>query len=181
MLRCTALLLLAASAQATFDRYAGYLPLTQITDEAAIDLDQLKFNEELYDDYVNKAKQVYIEGGNSGSFAMLNLTTSGSAQSYLAGSKVVGKNSAGATVEGNIQNDISWGASDTAAFVNVTYKVASTQASYMSCQVGGLYKFGEAVKTGCKSLRWSLFINVVCLDFLQLISWSFLNLRPSGY
>ena len=153
MFRSIALLLLATSAQAELDRYAGYLPDTQITDEAAIDLDQLKFNEQLYDDHENKAMQVYIQGGHSGSFAMMTLTNLTGAESFPAGAKVIGHTGTGSVVEGNLQHAVSWLGTDKTAVVNVTYKVGNVQATYMSCQVGGLFIFSEANRAGCKSYR----------------------------
>lgn len=165
MFRCIALLLLAASTQAELDRYAGYLPDAPITDEAAIDLDQLKFNEQLYDDHENKGMQVYIQGGHSGSFAMMKLTNLTGAGSFTAGAKVIGHTGSGSVVEGNLQHAVSWLATDTTAVVNVTYKVSSVQATYMSCQVGGLFIFSEANRAGCKSYGMYLCCFVLVRDF----------------
>jgi len=152
----TLISLVAASAQAaTYDRYAGYSPATSITDNAAMDLDQLKFNEQLYARKNNNAKQVYIQGGHSGSYAMMKLVglDGGGAKSYPAGTRVLGTNEAGGIVEGTLQNDVAWTADDSVAIVNVTYNVGDRQATYLTCQVGGLYVFGEANRAGCKSFR----------------------------
>ena len=114
-------------------------------------MDQLKLNEQLYDDHENKAMQVYKQGGHSGNFAKMTLTNLTSAETFKAGTKVIGHTETGSVVEGNLQHDVSWLATDTTAVVNVTYKVSNVQASYVSCQVGGLYIFGEANRAGCKS------------------------------
>jgi len=148
----TLISLVAASAQAaTYDRYAGYSPATSITDNAAMDLDQLKFNEQLYARKNTNAKQVYIQGGHSGSYAMMKLVglDGGGAKSYPAGTRVLGTNEAGGIVEGTLQNDVAWTADDSVAIVNVTYNVGDRQATYLTCQVGGLYVFGEANRAGC--------------------------------
>jgi len=153
MFRCTALLLLAASGARAFDRYAGsYKPATQITDEAALDLDQLIINEQLYDRKNNNAMQVYREGGHSGAFARMKLINlSGDNEMYYPkGTKVIGTGDNGLEVVGFVQNDVSWDASATEAMVNVTYKIENVQANYVGCQVGGMYKFQEANRDGCK-------------------------------
>jgi len=145
-------------AEANFDRYAGYLPLTQITDEAAIDLDQLTINEQLYDRKNNNAMQVYKRGGHSGSFAVLRLINLEGNQTYPAGTKVIARSSGdgsdGSMVEGFLQSDISWDATTssmaaTEATVNVTYQTQDSQANYGGCQVGALYEFEEANRAGC--------------------------------
>ena len=49
----------ATSRRLSFGLYAGYSPLTQITDIAAIDLDQYDFNEQLVQRKLNNALHVY--------------------------------------------------------------------------------------------------------------------------
>ena len=146
------LLLLAAQARANFDRYAGYLPVTQITDKAAIDLDQLEFNELLYNREINLAKKVYEKGGHSGAYAELTLEDMGDAASYPAGTGVFGPNKDGNIVFGNLMEDVSWSASDTEALVKVVYKTEDRQAVYTDCQVGGLTEIQKANKDGCELL-----------------------------
>jgi hypothetical protein len=53
-----------AAAVPEYDRYAGYLPSTRVTDEAALDLDQQELN----------AVLSYSQGGHAGSYARLTLT-----------------------------------------------------------------------------------------------------------
>ena len=58
--------LFATVTDAAYNIYAGvYEPKNQITDLAALDLDQLEINMQLYDRKVNNAMLVYQEGAHS--------------------------------------------------------------------------------------------------------------------
>lgn len=150
-----ALLLLAAGAQEEeqqFDRYAGYLPKSSITDQAAIDLDQLSINQQFFPLTLENARNVYRKGGYSGSFAMLTLVNLPNDEviSYPAGTKVLGQSDFGDEVVGFLQNAVTWNISDVDAAVNVTYQVMDRQKDYVNCQLGGLTRLGEANREGCE-------------------------------
>ena len=145
--------LLLSMVTADFDRYAGYLPTTSVTDLAALDLDQEVFNVELTDRHIDKALFVYEEGGHSGSYAKLTLTNLGQpAASYPIGTQVYGKNDAGEQVVGELRTAVSWG-EDTvlAKVINVFYKVSDKQENHVGCQVGGLWRESDGVLKGCFS------------------------------
>lgn len=144
----------------SFDRYAGYVPSTQVTDIAAIDLDQLVFNEELSDRKLNHAMFVYEQGGHSGSFAVLKVNL-GSASSFPtlgvgvthtffpAGTKVFGKTEGLEVVTGTLKNDLKWDATALDQDIEVKYSTSDRQFGYVDCQVGGLTASKKANRVGC--------------------------------
>lgn len=154
----------ATSRRLSFDSYAGYLPSTQITDIAAIDLDQLTLNEQLSGGKLNNALSVYKEGGHSGSYALLGITNSGTSDySFVAGAQVTGVAENGQNVTGVLMSDVTWGKHTQQHFINVKYSNGDSQATYVDCQVGGLYYFHGANRGGCKFIKRILYYNLKCL------------------
>jgi hypothetical protein len=134
-----------------FDRYAGYMPTTQITDIAAIDLDKLDFNVQLQELKVNYAMSVYTQGGHSGNYAVLKLNNlSNTEATYLAGSRVIGVASNLGSVTGTLMADVILTATTLEQHITVRYDTFDTQSTYVNCQVGGLFTFQMATLGGCK-------------------------------
>lgn len=158
---CLVLFVASVHVHANFDRYVGYLPQTSITDFAAIDLDQMNINEQLYDMNIEKALAVYTKGGHSGSYARLKLLELNGAASYPAGTQVLGLSQYEEIVEGFLQNDVTWDATATEFTVDVTYRVFDRQANFVSCQVGGLVDLQQANRDGCKSII-RMFLFSIC-------------------
>ena len=86
----------------------GYKPASQVTDHAAIDLDQkaieILLSQQTEDSFV-QAKAVYEKGGNSKSVA--EVTIVGGAPIYLsAGAEVYGTEVAGQRVYGKVKEAV---------------------------------------------------------------------------
>jgi len=130
---------------------AGYEPLTQVTDYAALDLDQFDYEEQAHVGDFVPARNVYEEGGHSMSFAELVLANPTPDKSFPAGTKAIGVTEKNKTVSGILMEDVAWGSIDG---VNITLKVrydtSDVQAEYVDCQVGGLFTFMKANRNGCK-------------------------------
>jgi hypothetical protein len=90
------------------------------------------------DGFVN-GKRIYVNGGNSNSFAVLTLTTP-LTTAIAAGTAVTGLNGAGGAVSGVTLDNAASGAST----LRVVYNVGS---SILPCAVGGLTSTNT---TGCK-------------------------------
>ena len=151
--RIASLLLLSsivASVNAeVYDRYAGYEPTTSITDYAAIDLDQEILNEETGERILENAWKVYVEGGHSGSYAELTITNTTIHRDYPAGTIVRGMNAFKNFVNGTLMEEAKWNKDSITATIKVLYDVIPLQSEYSDCQVGGLYTFAAAERSGC--------------------------------
>lgn len=130
---------------------AGYLPVTQVTDQAAIDLDQQKIEERVFVGEFAKARNVYTDGGHSFSFAELTLTAPVANKTFPKGTKVYGMNERSQNISGTLLDDVEWGVvGSEGVLVRVLYDTSDEQASYVDCQVGGLFTFMQANREGCK-------------------------------
>eukprot|EP00966_Prymnesium_polylepis_P223491 5171164-Prymnesium_polylepis.1 len=130
------------------ERIAGYQPESTVTDQNAIDLDQEVFEWSLSQWDFSLAKQIYIKGGHSKSYA--DMTVGGIAyREYAAGSRVTGTDFAGRAVTGTLMDDLHVCCncdctnctncnSCAETTMQVLYDVKDVQASYVDCQVGGL-------------------------------------------
>ena len=142
----------------SFERIVGYQPTTQVTDHAAIDLDQQAMEDQLSanGDHV-KAKNVYEQGGHSYSFAQLALQSPVGGGTWPVGTQVFGRAENGNVVTGTLLNGVQWPLEPIVAVyevkANVLYTTSNIQANYVNCQVGGLYTFGAANREGCKLLE----------------------------
>jgi hypothetical protein len=145
--------LAANAAVIEYSRYAGYLPSTRVTDEAALDLDQREFNLVLSERRIKEGLIMYKQGGHAGSYARLTLTNVGSQEDgevLLAGAKVTGNSSFSEPVNGVLKQDVTL--SSAVGDVNVlevVYPVNNTQANHVECQVGGLNAIARANRDGC--------------------------------
>jgi hypothetical protein len=128
----------------------GYSPRTQVTDVAALDLDQQAMEEELFQGRFLKAQAVYRQGGHSSSFAYLMVYNPYAPAKYLEGTQVFGVTPMGGEVSGRLMEDIEWTANTTHMIAKVAYYTSDFQAKSVSCQVGGLFMFDAANQDGCK-------------------------------
>jgi hypothetical protein len=138
----------------SFERLVGYQPTTQITDHAAIDLDQQLMEQQLALGSLITARNVYEQGGHSYSFAQLKLVNTPSGANWPVGTQVFGLTENGLEVDGTLLLPVTWTppANGQIYQVNleVLYKTSDIQEVYVDCQVGGLYTFGAANRNGCK-------------------------------
>lgn len=135
----------------SLQRIVGYQPTTQVTDQAAIDLDQKVMEEELFLGQMVKALNVYQEGGHSRSYAQLTLLAPQGPVSFNAGDTVTGSTLTGGEVTGTLMEPLNIGEGNTQDIqIRVQYTTSDIQAKYVGCQVGGLYTFFEANRAGCK-------------------------------
>jgi hypothetical protein len=148
------LFLLSTTAKATssYNRYAGYLPTHQITDQASIDLDQEVFNAQLSNRNINAAYEIYVQGGHSGSYAVLTVRAGAhSGKTLVAGSAVTGVTNTGTAVQGTLRSNITISPNVADIAIEVIYNTGDNQANYVGCQVGGLTVVQQANLAGCKS------------------------------
>jgi len=141
----------SAERRLTFDRIAGYEPRSKVTDHAAIDLDQFMMEDRLSKGQLITARNVYEFGGHSQSIAKLTLLDPPGAGSFPAGTRVAGIDKMGQEVTGTLAKRLVWddqvGKNEEA---HVQYFTSDIQATYVGCQVGGLYTFEKANLGGCK-------------------------------
>jgi len=122
----------------SYELIAYYEPRSQVTDNNAIDLDQLEIEDQLAigsEVSFEKARRVYSDGGHSKSVAVVKLTsplTRGLAKSTM----VSGKNEAGVTIYGKLLDNYPNGIST----IEIQYRTTDSQKTYVGCQVGGLSK-----------------------------------------
>ena len=122
------------------------LSLSLSSDHCAIDRDQRAIETQLArktNEAWDNAQQIYSNGGNSKSYALITLTEP--LRSDVAkGTTVTGTNDAGNEVAGKMYSATSSGAVN----VKVQYATSDIQDSYVECQVGAL--IGEDINlSGC--------------------------------
>jgi hypothetical protein len=117
---------------ATWEAVAGFYPTSQITDYNAMDLDQAALEIALGRTIISytEVKNIYEQGGNSGSYAEFSVPALTSA--LKTGSPVVGMTSG---VEGKVFMDSLVGETT----IRVAYRVSSEQATYVNCKEGMLF------------------------------------------
>jgi hypothetical protein len=106
---------------------------------------------------LNNAKRIYEEGGHSKSVAKVTLSTplTGSLAKFAS---VSGRNEDGGAVYGKVYDDYPNGSNQ----IMVQYKTTDNQASYVSCQVGGLPKPNLQ---GCLAASGTLSIDGATLSY----------------
>ena len=161
---CLALLILQLSSSASaqvqserrlsFERIVGYQPTTQVTDHAALDLDQQIMEQQLALGNLINARNVYEQGGHSYSFAQIKLFNSPSGANWPVGTRVFGLTEDGQEVSGSLFLPVQWTPPSNGQTyqvnVDVVYTTSDIQEVYVDCQVGGLYTSGKANRNGCK-------------------------------
>jgi hypothetical protein len=120
----------------TFENIAEYEPKSKVTDQNALDLDQLSFEEQLSigsESSFRRAWNIYLQGGHTRSTAVLKLNEPlmrGLSEATL----VTGQTEDGSTVTGNLVDNYPNGI----AAIEVIYTTSNLQKTYVNCQVGGL-------------------------------------------
>jgi len=131
----------------SYEQLALYSPNSQITDHAAIDLDQKSIETQLAldtDDAFANAKAIYQEGGHSKSYALIKLST-GLTAAIAKKTPITGVTENGTAVSGKAYSDYSVGDTE----IKVQYTTSDIQATYVTCQVGALALVGEEMLDGC--------------------------------
>eukprot|EP00980_Cylindrotheca_fusiformis_P025157 scaffold13207_cov143-Cylindrotheca_fusiformis.AAC.10 len=119
-----------------YEKVAGYLPGSQVTDHCSIDLDQKAIEDQLADgtnDSFEKALEIYNNGGHSKSYAQVTLTPN-LTKNLSKGTEIMGKNADGVEVRGKAYDDYSAGDK----VIKIQYATTDIQDSYVGCQVGAL-------------------------------------------
>jgi hypothetical protein len=139
----------------SFERITGYEPTTQVTDFAALDLDQQIMERQLALGSLIHARNVYEEGGHSYSIAQLTLLNNPPSGNWPIGTQVSGLSEDGLRVVlGTLLFAETWeppaNGDPWNVKLDVIYSTNDIQDIYVDCQVGGLYTFGAANRDGCK-------------------------------
>jgi len=143
------LLLLTNAIFSKQEPIAEYEPRSQITDYAAIDMDQKAIQERAGLADFNRALRVYQEGGHSGSYARVTLLNPRENLKYAMGTGVAGTAERGFEVFAELLDDIEWASPDSVQ-VNIKYSVSDEQSHHVDCMVGALYTFEGGYRNGCK-------------------------------
>jgi len=142
-----------------FQNIAGYAPGSQVTDHAAIDLDQKALETNLKigtDDAYVSAKNIYTMGGNSKSYAVLTLAaalTVGVEKNVV----ITGSNADADVITGKAKSDAAIG--DTT--ISFQYSTADT-FPHVTCKVGGLT---EVLLDGCLKEAGQIDIGGTLIDY----------------
>ena len=131
----------------SFERIAGYEPGSQVTDHAAIDLDQKAIETELKkatDEGFANAKNIYEKGGNSKSFARVTLEIPYLTQEIRKGTVISGINANGVQVMGKAKDN--YNAGD--IVIDVQYQTSDTMP-HVTCRVCAQTIALGAVTEGC--------------------------------
>ena len=125
-----------------YERIAGYLPRSKVTDHNAVDLDQAAMESQLGltggANYVT-ATAIYTNGGNSKSYARFTVpgtdTNGNPVPAIPSGTAVLGMSTNGVPINGVTKSAIS----ASATTIDVYYATNTVQANYNGgCQVGSL-------------------------------------------
>jgi len=118
----------------SYSKISGYEPESQVTDHAAIDLDQATIETLLSkqtEESFGQAKAVYEKGGNSKSVA--EVTIAGGATTQLnSGTLVTGTSVAGQQITGKVKDTVTVGVSQ----LRIQYSTTDVQETYVGCRVG---------------------------------------------
>ncbi|GKY95293.1 hypothetical protein MPSEU_000491200 [Mayamaea pseudoterrestris] len=138
----------APARQLSFQRIVNYEPRSQVTDIAALDLDQKVLEEELFLGHMKKAQIVYTQGGHSRSFASVKIKHTNAA--FIKGTIVYAPSATGKEVTGVLMETVQWPkGNETEKIVKIAYQTSDVQSQYVGCQVGGLYELQMANRDGC--------------------------------
>jgi len=117
--------------QAEYAKITNYQPLSDVTQHALIDLDQLELEDHLQNNDWDKAKAIYTQGGNSGATATITLDTA-LTQEFVSGVVVTQDGNAIAT--GKLKSTAVVGAvSITVAYTSVCKKGGSSKPDISGC------------------------------------------------
>lgn len=159
----------------SFESIAGYAPGSQVTDHAAIDLDQQEIEIQLSDgtdDSISIAKYVYEQGAFSKSYAQVKLNSP--LQEVLEkGTGIEGKNADGKDVYGKALGKFDKGSTE----IEIQYKTSDVQDDYVKCQVGALALAGKENTEGCFAAEGELLIDSVTYDYFYSVEAGNKNAR----
>lgn len=131
----------------SFEKITGYEPGTQVTDHAAIDLDQRAIESFLADQTessFSKALRVYENGAHSKSIATVTLTSP--LTSALADDTPI----TGTSVDEQEVTGIAYGSFDVGVVdIKIQYSTKDIQDSYVGCRVGAVAGTEYAMTSGC--------------------------------
>jgi hypothetical protein len=134
------------SRRLSFSRIAGYEPRSQVTDHAAIALDQRSMEDALSNGDFELAEKIYNQGGSSKSFAVLTITggvlTEIKKETPLSGTDVSGNK-----VTGTALQDTAAGS----ATLSFQYDTSDDQDAHSDCMVGALAA-SDQIQTGCLAI-----------------------------
>lgn len=131
----------------SFQKIAVYAPESQVTDHAAIDLDQEAIESQIAlatDASFSNAKTIYQNGGHSKSYAEVQLSQA-LGQTISKGTTISGVDANGNEAVGKAYADAVSGSS----VLQIQYRTSDIQESYVNCQVGGLSSAGLENVEGC--------------------------------
>lgn len=115
-------------------------------DEAVIDLDMEKIVEQIAEQDLLRARNVYRDGGHSKSFAILTLQSPPPNKSLKKSTLVAGWTEKSTRVFGSVLEDVSWQQpSPDGITIKVLYDLKNTEP----CQSGGLFTLRAANRDGC--------------------------------
>jgi hypothetical protein len=147
------------AAQPDLVRMITYDPSSQVTDHAALDLDQkamvkvLKTRGADRQQLLVEARQIYQKGGHSGSYALLSVEIDEPLKIPML-TQVVGTGFDGSTrVRGFVPKELVFKGTEGTIHIPVEYETSNDQENYVKCQVGGLVAAEEAIKGGCKCMN----------------------------
>jgi hypothetical protein len=131
-----------ATTDVAYERIAGYLPRSLVTDHNALDLDQAAMETQLAlrtAAGMTAATAIYTGGGNSKSYARFTVpgtdTLGNQIPAMSSGTTVLGLSATGQAITGSLKSSITAGATQ----IDVTYSTNAVQANYNGgCQVGSL-------------------------------------------
>ena len=139
---------LRVATQASYEVIFNYVPNSKVTDHNAIDLDQEAMETELgkrTDAGMLVAKAIYEQGGHSKAYAEITGATAAAAAYHKGIGKCVATLADGtASGDMSLKSDVAVGATT----YQCLYPTTTVQATYQSCQVGGLPTSAQLV-TGC--------------------------------
>jgi hypothetical protein len=142
----------------------GYTPQTQVTDHAALDLDQQQVVELMDERNVIEARNIYSLGGHSGSYALLTVHIAAANATnpvfFPILSEITGTSRSGHPVYGFIPLDLLFNVTGDVQ-IPVEYVTYNNQPTYVDCQVGGLFTASVANRDGCKLTFVARLISVV--------------------
>eukprot|EP00979_Chaetoceros_neogracilis_P016371 scaffold7863_cov244-Chaetoceros_neogracile.AAC.1 len=148
--------LLLPTTLASFERMAGYEPMSQVTDHNAIDLDQKSMEEQLAlgtADGFQNAQNIYEQGGHSKAHAVITLD-SGLSKSLSKGQPISGTDVDGNAIVTTAYSDTAIG--DTV--IKIKYATSNIQDTYVGCSVGALPERYQ-LTSGCFKVSGLITVN----------------------
>mmetsp|Transcript_16822 Transcript_16822/g.27930 ORF Transcript_16822/g.27930 Transcript_16822/m.27930 type:complete len:557 (-) Transcript_16822:69-1739(-) len=141
------------SRRLSYQELVGYEPRSQVTDHAAIALDQAQMEVALGAKDFELAKLIYNNGGSSKSFAVLTIT--GNVPTFIKKrTPLSALDDNGNTITGVVMKDTNEGAGT----IQFQYDTSDNQDSHVGCQVGALAASAQTT-TGCLVSGGSVTVN----------------------